>query len=61
MENKTTKRGINHGIELPNHAYHPNVSLRQTTRSGYIAWPDKGVTNPQFTNGELHKREKSIY
>lgn len=41
MENKTTKRGINHGIELPNHAYHPNVSLRQTKRSGYIAWPEK--------------------
>lgn len=26
--------------ELPTHAYHPNVSLRQQRRCGYIATPD---------------------
>jgi hypothetical protein len=41
MENKLTKKGTIHGFELPSHAYHPNVSLRQTKKSGYIAWPEK--------------------
>ncbi len=41
MENKTTKRGLNHGFTLPNHAFHPNVALRSQQPKGYIAWPEK--------------------
>ena len=41
MKNITTKRGINHGLELPNHAYHPNVALRQQQPKGYIARPER--------------------
>ena len=39
MKNDSTKRGVNHGNELPPHAYHPNISLRLSKQSGYISWP----------------------
>ncbi|MBQ4367112.1 MAG: hypothetical protein II786_03410 [Muribaculaceae bacterium] len=28
-------------MDLPSHAYHPNASLRNEKRKGYVAWPAK--------------------
>jgi len=39
MKNDSIKKGVNRGIELPPHAYHPNVALRLERKKGYIAWP----------------------
>lgn len=41
MKEETTKRGANRNNELPPHAHHPNVALRNQQPKGYIAWPTK--------------------
>lgn len=41
MNKHIMKRGVNKSLELPNHAYHPNVALRHQQPKGYIAWPTK--------------------
>lgn len=41
MKKNSFKRGVIRNIELPPHAYHPNVALRRSTRNGYIARPEK--------------------
>ena len=40
MKKETTKRGANQVNQLPPHAYHPNISLRLSKRTGYIARPE---------------------
>lgn len=40
MKNETIKRGANRVNQLPPHAYHPNISLRLSKRTAYIARPE---------------------
>ncbi|MBP5560460.1 MAG: hypothetical protein J6X70_01465 [Muribaculaceae bacterium] len=41
MKVTNEKQRHTRAYELPSHAYHPNASLRNHTRTGYVAMPER--------------------